>query len=282
MSSAIEQAFVLGAGGFIGRRILSEVGLRYSPLLVSQVRDENDLPRFEREVDHLLQHNPQVAIVNCIGIRAASLDIMTVLNTGIPEILAIVAERHEARLIHFGSAAETIQLAQKESLGVGAPPAAMLTYGMTKGAGTEACLAYENATVLRVYNLHGLPHQSSSGLHQLCRSVRIALDRGTQPALIDTTRDYVHWQTVLNALNKALDLNSNGLIEVCSGFGIAMSEIIEGLPLDVRTQVAEQLKPPDYFAPVIGPHPSLGVEGSNKSTVVRALRDEVMTCASSG
>jgi nucleoside-diphosphate-sugar epimerase len=279
MSPAITQAFVLGAGGFLGRRILAEVGVRYSPLRVSQVRDENDLPRFEREVEHLLKHNPQAAMVNCIGIREASLDLMTVLHAGIPESLARVAELHDARLIHFGSAAETIQLAQKESGGIGTPPAAMLAYGMTKRAGTEACLAYENTTVLRVYNLHGLPHQSSSGLHQLCRSVRIALDGGVQPSLIDTTRDYVHWQTVRLALNTALDFNSSSLIEVCSGFGIAMSEIIEGLPLDVRAQVAEQLKPANYFAPVIGPR--LGVEASSKPTVIDALRDEVMTCASS-
>jgi len=279
MSPAFTQAFVLGAGGFLGRLILSEVGVRYSPLRVSQVRDESDLPRFEREVENLLKHNPQAAIVNCIGIREASLDMMTVLNGGIPESLARVAERHDVRLIHFGSAAETIQLAQKEIGGMGTLPAAMLAYGMTKRAGTEVCLAYENATVLRVYNLHGLPHQSSSGLHQLCRSVRIALDGGAQPSLIDTTRDYVHWQTVRLALNTALDFNSCGLIEVCSGFGIAMSEIIEGLPLDVRTQVSEQLKPANYFAPVIGP--GFGVEASSKPTVIDALRDEVMTCVSS-
>jgi nucleoside-diphosphate-sugar epimerase len=281
MSPAFTQAFVLGAGGFLGRLILSEVGVRYSPLRVSQVRDESDLPRFEHEVENLLKHNPQAAIVNCIGIREASLDMMTVLNGGIPESLARVAERHDVRLIHFGSAAETIQLAQKESGGIGTLPAAMLAYGMTKRAGTEVCLAYENATVLRVYNLHGLPHQSSSGLHQLCRSVRIALDGGEQPSLIDTTRDYVHWQTVRLALNTALDFNSCGLVEVCSGFGIAMSEIIEGLPLGVRTQVFDQLKPANYFAPVIGPRSSLGVEVSSKPTVIDALRDEVMTCASS-
>ena len=135
----------------------------------------------------------------------------------------------------------------------------------------------ENATVLRVYNLHGLPHQSSSGLHQLCRSVRIALDRGTQPALIDTTRDYVHWQTVLNALNKALDLNSNGLIEVCSGFGISMSELIKGLPQNIRAQIEEQLVPADYFRSVIGPKQDFSYEESAKSTLLGALIHEVLT-----
>jgi nucleoside-diphosphate-sugar epimerase len=172
-------------------------------------------------------------------------------------------------------------LAQKHGGGTGAPPAAMLAYGVTKRAGTQACLAYENATVLRVYNLHGLPHQSSSGLHQLCGSVRTALNGGTPPSLINTTRDYVHWQTVRLALDAALDFNSRGMIEVCSGYGIAMSEIIEGLPLGVRTQIFDQLKPANYFAPVVGSRPSLGVEVSSKPSVIEALRDEVMTCASS-
>ena len=266
----------------MGQRILAETRARYSPLRLSQVHDEIDLARFEHEVEVFLKHNPQAAIVNCIGKREGSLDLMKVLNVGIPESLVRVAERFDAKLIHFGSASETTQLTQKASDGIRSPRAALLDYGNTKRAGTDACLTYEKATVLRVYNLHGLPHQSNSGLHQLCRSVRVALDGGVQPPLFDTTRDYVHWQNVREALNSALDLNSLGLIEVCSGFGIVMSEIIEGLPLDVRTQVAEQLKPPDYFAPVIGPHSSLGVEASNKSTVVRALRDEVMTCASSG
>lgn len=281
LSAGIPRALVLGSGGFLGGLILSDVGGRYRRLLVSQVRDQSDLPRFEREVENHLAENPQAAIVNCIGVREAPPSIISVLNTGIPVSLARVAERHGAGLIHFGSAAETTQLAQKNGEGVGTPPAAMLAYGMTKRAGTRACLAYEKATVLRVYNLHGLPHQSSSGLHQLCRSVRMTLDGQAQPSLIETTRDYVHYQAVRLALSTALDSNATGLIEVCSGFGIAMSEIIVGLPLDVRTQVFEQLEPANYFAPVIGPRNNLGVEVSSKLELIDALRDEVMTCASS-
>ena len=281
MSPAVTQAFVLGSGGFLGRRIVIEDGDRYIPFQVSQLRHESDLPRFEREVEILLKHEPEIAIVNCIGIRDAPLATMELLNVRIPESLTKMTAKHGSRLIHFGSAAETTQVTKVQSNGAGSLPPAMLTYGATKRAGTQACLAYKNATVLRVYNLYGLPHQSGSGLHHLCRSVRVALNEGVQPSLIDTTRDYVHWESVRLALDSALDLKSCGLIEVCSGFGISMSEIIEGLPFTVRTQVAEQLKPANYFAPVIGPHSGLSVEASSKSVVIDTLRDEVMTCASS-
>ncbi len=264
----------------MGQIVLAEAGARYGPLRISQVHDEIDLARFEHEVEDALKHNPQAAIVNCIGRREASLDLMKALNVGIPESLVRVAERFDARLIHFGSAAETTQLAQKASEGIRSPPAAISAYGITKRAGTDACLTYEKATVLRVYNLHGLPHQSNSGLHQLCRSVRVALDGGVQSPLIDTTRDYVHRQNVRIALNSALDFNSLGLIEVCSGFGIAMSELIKGLPQNVRAQIEEQLLPADYFRAVIGPRQAFSYEASTKSTLLDALVLEVMTCAS--
>jgi len=281
MSPAVTQAFVLGSGGFLGRRIVIEDGARYSPYQVSRLCHESDLPRFEREVENLLKHEPEIAIVNCIGIRDAPLATMELLNVRIPESLTKMTAKHGSRLIHFGSAAETTQVTKVQSNGAGSPPPAMLTYGATKRAGTQACLAYKNATVLRLYNLYGLPHQDSSGLHKLCRSVQVALNGDAQPSLIDTTRDYVHWESVRLALDSALDLKSCGLIEVCSGFGISMTEIIEGLPFAVRTQVAEQLKPANYFAPVIGPLSGLSVEVSSKSVVIDTLRDEVMTCASS-
>ncbi len=227
MSQKSTHAFVLGSGGFLGRIILAEPGARYSPLRISQIHDETDLPRFEHEVENALEHNPQAAIVNCIGTREASPELMKVLNVGIPESLVRVTERFDARLIHFGSAAETTQLAQKATEGIHSPAGAISAYGITKRAGTEACLTYKNATVLRVYNLRGLPHQSNSGLHQLCGILRVALGGGVLSPLIDTTRDYVHWQNVRIALNLALDSDSYGLIEVCSGFGIAMSEIVD-------------------------------------------------------
>lgn len=279
MSPSATRAFILGSGGFLGRQLLSEDDIRYIPLRVSRLRHETDLPRFEREVFNHLERHPQDAIVNCIGTREATSDTMNLLNTQIPKSLARVAKIYGTHVIHIGSAAETTKLAKNETGHAETIPPAMLAYGATKRAGTEACLSYENAAVLRVYNIHGLPHHSSSGLHQVCRSLRPVLDGNKPRSLINTTRDYVHLQNVRDALRAAVGMKSCGLIEVCSGFGISISEIIEGLPRGVRTSLADQLTPAHYFAPVIGPSTDLGA--SNKSTIVEALCIEVMTCASS-
>lgn len=279
MPTECKHAFVLGSGGFLGSRILAETGAHYVPFGVSRLRNESDLPRFESEVEKLLQNNPQNVLVNCIGSRQSSLDRMMLLNARIPESLVKITAKFGSRLVHFGSASETTQVAREGSNGVGTPPAAMLAYGITKQAGTQACLNYEKATVLRVYNLYGLPHQTSSGLHQLCRSVRTALINVEQPSLVDTTRDYVHWKAVCLALRNAIDSDTHGLIEVSSGVGISMSQIIEGLPLVIRMKIVGHLKAATYFAPVIGPPPTLGGAASSKSSVIDALREEVMTCA---
>lgn len=274
------RALVLGSSGFLGQRLLASGNGSYRPLPVARLHHVSDLFSFERQVNAALQENPAAVLVNCIAARAGSLELMTLLNEGVPERILKVAACHETHVIHFGSAAEVVQIAVVDGAKLDPSAAAMSLYGDTKRAGTQACLAYMNATVLRVYNIHGLPHQPDAGLHRLCLAVRAAISGGGMPlSLIDTTRDYVHWQEAVAAAAAAIDEDSRGLVEVCSGFGISMSDIIEGLPSDVQTAIAAALVPPDFFAGVIGPPMNTGNPIEAKSALIEALRTEVLTCA---
>lgn len=274
-------ALILGSGGYLGQRILGSGGDRYQPLSVSRIRTQKDLVRFSQEVDEALKTSPEAALVNCIGARRGFQDEMELLNALVPQALVRVSAARGNRLIHLGSAAETLRITDQANVGSNTQDSVPSIYGQSKRSGTQACLAYDNSTVLRIYNLHGLPHPPSSGLHELCRRVReVSGDLETRP-LVDTTRDYVHWRDVSAMVEKCLNSDLLGLVEVCSGFGISMSEIVEGFQSDIREIVSQQLVAADLFQSSIGPNQHGNSSYEDKNQLLEVLRSEVIECASS-
>jgi nucleoside-diphosphate-sugar epimerase len=175
-SSKNPQTLILGSNGYVGSRILSVGTARHVPLCVSRITNENDLLRFEQEVQHAIGMHPDAALVNCLGVRSSSRKNMELLNVRVPETLVKVLQKSEMRLIHFGSAAEIVEVIPKaESTSIAVPPQSLL-YSQTKRRGTQIALSHKDAVVLRLYNLHGLPHQTDSGLHQLCLRIRSSLN----------------------------------------------------------------------------------------------------------
>jgi nucleoside-diphosphate-sugar epimerase len=274
-------ALILGSGGYLGQRILDSGGDRYQPLSVSRIRTQKDLVRFAQEVEDALKTSPEAALVNCIGARVGFQDEMELLNALVPKALVRVSAIRGTKLIHLGSAAETLKITDMANLGSNTQVSVSSRYGQSKRSGAQACLAYDNSTVLRIYNLHGLPHPPNSGLHELCRRVRgVSEDLETLP-LVNTTRDYVHWRDVSAMVEKCLNGDLHGLVEVCSGFGVSMSEIVEGFQSDIQEIVSQQLVTADLFQPSIGPNQPGDSSYKDKNELLKALRSEVIECVSS-
>jgi len=269
----------LGSNGYVGRRILSAGTAQHIPLCISRITNENDLLRFEQEVQHAIEMHPDAAVVNCLGVRSSSRKNMELLNVRVPETLVKVSQKSEMPLIHFGSAAEIIEIIPNaESVSSAVPPKSLL-YSQTKLRGTQVVLSHKNAVVLRLYNLHGLPHQTNSGLHQLCLRIRAILNNDPLEAIVDTTRDYVHWRTLPVVLDMVLRSRMTGLVEVCSGFGLSMSDIVQELPQTIRDEMSGLLIPADYFSPVIGTNDTIDFGTITKQEVAMELSHEVLSCA---
>lgn len=272
---------LLGSRGFLGSRIAAALERPPISVEIPRIATLEDLSATRIVLAEALDRHPDAVIVNAVGVRQGPGDLLDLVNARLTEVLVEVAASTGARLIHFGSAAEIVRAeAVREDDSAAARQA--LGYGDSKRRGTEACLRYEGATVLRVFNLHGLPHQDSAGVHALCRAVRGANER--PPVMIplyDTTRDYVDWHTVVSATVAAIDGRHAGLIEVCSGVGVSVAEIVEGLPAETRDALEARLVPSEWFGPVVGPAPVGCDLTSVRNEVVHALQQEVMECASS-
>jgi nucleoside-diphosphate-sugar epimerase len=273
------KALVLGSSGYLGQRVLRSGVGRYQPLLIPRVIDDQDLPILAARVEAEMRRYPQACLINCLGLRSGSVSQLELVNSRVPEVLTRSARRTGTWLVHLGSAAEVVQLATQQSardVDVSAS-----SYGRTKAEGTQACLQYEGATVLRIYNLHGLPHQATSGLHEVCTAIAKISSGGSPEGIVNTTRDYVHVESVVQAVTGAVDNRQPGLRQICTGLGISIGEIVEQLPDRVSAILSLSLIEPDRFAPVIGPEQSQGSGRVIRSTLLDTLRAEVMQCASS-
>lgn len=273
------RALLLGSTGYVGSRILSVSAARYIPLRVSRITNEYDLIRFEQEVQKALEIYPDAALVNCLGIRSSSRENMELINVGVLESLIKVLETSQTQLIHLGSAAEIAEVIHEADLTTSTVSPHSLTYKETKSRGTEIALTYKNALVLRLYNLNGLPHQPDSGLHQLCLRIRSSLNNDPLEVIVDATRDYVEWRKVPVILDRVMRSKMTGLLELCSGFGTSISDIVHELPNDIRDEMSGLLVAPDYFSPVIGIRKVIDPSIISSQEIAKKLSREVLSCA---
>jgi nucleoside-diphosphate-sugar epimerase len=268
---------VLGSRGYLGGKLLKSASGAFKALPVSRVETPEDLPRFAAQVRAALARMSGATLINCIGLRVGTADHLNLINASIPAVLAEVASDCGSHFIHIGSAAETVAPLPGVSLSA---VAQALEYGVSKRVGSSACLEFPLTSVLRVYNLHGLPHQSDSGLHQICLA-HSAFDKGENvSSLINTTRDYVDWQTVVTAVEEAVTIGPMGMREVCSGVGVSVSQILEAINDGPSRIITASLVPADLIGPVVGSDawPISNVEDSLELAARLAL--EVAACAS--
>jgi len=273
-------ALVLGSRGYLGAKLIASPIYDFTPLQVSKVNAITDLPIFAAQVRKALNGKTGAILVNCIGLRAGTVDKLNLINAYIPAELARITSDFGVHLIHIGSAAEiaTPLAGVSSSLPV---MARALQYGTSKRAGSTACLNFPMTTVLRVYNVHGLPHQEHSSLHQLCVARDVRICSQSTYVLTNTIRDYVDWQTVVFAVVEAATNGPMGMRDVSSGIGISISEILDEMNDGAAKALTESLRPADLVGPVVGPGAWPAARVANKHELVARLAMEVIACASS-
>lgn len=271
---------VLGGTGFLGSRLLATDPVAYRAAQTPRVRTASDLKELSASCSNGLAQHPGAALVNCIGLREGSNADLNLVNADVPNVIAAVAKKHGVPFVQLASAAETARYLDTETVAEsglvsgGLPP-----YGGSKLAGTHACLSYELGTAVRIYNLHGLPHQPSSGLHRVCEAVNANTRRQSIPLLYDTQRDYVNVTTAVDAIDRAVRDPCPGLVEVCSGIGVFVHEIVADLPDDVRDTLHPHIVTPDLITEVVGTVNGKRLTDHHKTDLVELLANEVTACA---
>jgi NDP-hexose 4-ketoreductase len=187
-------------------------------------------------------------VINACGRVAGTDDELADANVGFVDWLCEALTGTGVRLVHIGSASEYGDPGGPTSVGEDDPAHPAGPYAATKARGTEIVQDARahglDAVVARVFNIVGSPVPAMSPLHQW-REDLLALgpDGGEVevwwPA---TTRDFVAIEDVARALVElAAPGERPGLVNVCSGVGLAFGEIVEamgrqlGIPVDVRS-----------------------------------------------
>jgi len=266
------RVLVLGASGFLGSRLVASDPSIFDPLPLSRINSECDLAELEAVIQVVTAGKEETTVVNCLGSRSGPREEMTLLNATLPKVLGSAADRFGFHLVHLASAAEIV-----EPLGNNL----MTDYQLTKREGTMECLSNANVTVLRIFNIHGLPHQTDSGLHALCASLR-SHSRNRKPnAVADTLRDYVHWQEVVRQIAIATKNRPRGLQECATGVGIRISDIVTEFPPGISESLEKSLVAADMYSGAVGTDAVLSDSVPEPKLLAAALAQEVITCASS-
>lgn len=272
---------ILGASGYLGGKILHTAGIHGRSMPTSRIGDVNDLDTFSERLKIELGGGRYRSVVNALGVRNGSRHAMHMVNATVPEIIVSVAAECHTRVVHLGSIAEASSW--DDAHVTSGDPAMILarTYAETKRRGSEVCLASGIASVLRVHNLHGLPHQHGSGIHHLCQSLRHLSSQDAHPfRVVNTTRDYIGWQRVVKVvLAAAFAPPKTAYIDVCSGLDITVSEIVGAMPVDVGANLASRLIEPDWPVATIQEGRIPTGESIGKAALIRQLASEVVTCA---
>lgn len=273
------RAVVLGAGGYLGRCLLEAYPGDLMPGPRFKATTATDLANVEKTLDNFLREESTHALVNCIGLREGTDAELTLANQYVPRIIANVARARSLRLVHIGSAAELLVAREGVNEEAARP---LLRYSESKKAGTREALGHANALVARIHNLHGLPHQSSSGLHTLCLAVRGVTEGQQSPesSVVNVSRDYIHRQLALEKVRALVDDGEVGVVEIRSHISVSLRSIVEHLPTRLQSQLLLRLSPPDILSDVLSSHGSLSTPRSI-SLKAAELAGEVIECASS-
>lgn len=212
----MSDVLLIGAGGWLGRRIRDALGD------VRTFAARSVLADGARALAAALEDR-EVVVVNAAGVRSGRAAEMWAANRDLPRLIAEAVSRAGGHMVHLGSAAEHAVAAGD---GVpGSPPPS--EYGRSKLAGTLAALETGCATVLRVYNVASSPPQPGSPLEDLVDRIRVGLTEGrVELWSASTVRDWVTPRFVALSAVRAADLQTPGAFDVCSGVGVAMADAV--------------------------------------------------------
>ena len=182
------------------------------------------------------------AVVHLAGGPGTDLDDTVARNvittSNVLEAAAVMSP--EPFCIVIGSAAENLDESGRPTFPVAS------AYGLAKitqvsVAKTLSRLHSLPLTIVRPYNLVDPDLPASTALGNIRR--QLLAQTGTERRLVvgrtDVTRDYVPVHLVLEAIIRTLELGIAGLdIDVCSGVGVMLAEVIDALALRLGVEIA--------------------------------------------
>jgi len=212
-SKADQRVLVLGASGFLGQHVLSNLRER-SVEHVSVTRTPK--PGFDasidlalapqRELDDLISDIAPTAVINCSGaVRGTTADLMHGNVVAVQALLLALSNRAPAaRLVQLGSSAEYGAPEGEVPMDEQTPTRPGSPYGYTKLAASELVLRARtqglDATVLRIFNVSGPQSPTSTMLGSLVEQLRTTA--GRPKFTLDSLagwRDYVDVRDVATA-----------------------------------------------------------------------------------
>lgn len=184
----------------------------------------------------LIVSSGATAVINACGLLGGEDGSLQDANAAFPTWVCEVIGDLPVRFVHIGSASEYGDPGSADPVAEDAPVRPTGVYATSKAAGTEAVLAARDrgfdAVVARVFNLVGHPVPAVSPLRQWLDDLQ-ALPPGGGEVVVwwpPTTRDFVQLDDVADSL---LDLaepgERPGVVNVCSGVGLAYGDIVEAL-----------------------------------------------------
>lgn len=253
---------VVGGRGFIGRRVLD--ALRSGDPAVGTTRRYVDgLQHVEAadpdDLHHALDTLQPDVVINAAGLLTGTAQELQAANVLLVErLLAEVAAR-DLRFVHIGSAAELGDPGRSDRVDELAPCNPVNDYGRSKLQGTELVLAAArdgvHATVARVFNTVGPSQHPAQPVGDVVRRIRDLPATGGTITVgnAEVVRDFVDVTFVASAVAALAHLaESHPLVNVCSGVGHSVRELVEALLAthDVRADIIDLREP--AIASVVG------------------------------
>jgi nucleoside-diphosphate-sugar epimerase len=245
------------------------------PPLVPELRDRD--ASATARLRRLVVETGSTMVVNACGLTRGSAADLEDANVAFPQWVCEVLAGTGARLVHIGSASEYGDPGGAEPVPETAPARPVGDYATTKARGTDAVLAARadglDAVVARVFNLVGFPIPAASPVHQWLTELQALPPEGGDVEVWwpPTVRDFLTLPDAAAALvGLAGPGERPGLVNVCSGVGLAFGDIVRSLAatLGVRAGVRSLDRPgiaavvgdPTLLSSVLGRVPDMSLE----------------------
>jgi GDP-4-dehydro-6-deoxy-D-mannose reductase len=224
---------VTGAEGFVGTHLMACAEASGVPAVAAR----GDLRRPESAREVIADAGP-VAVVHLASAGPAGPDgscaaLADDARMAANLLAALAEERPDAPVLIAGSAAQ-YGLAALDRLPESAPLAPVGAYGAAKTALELACAGRQGPRVIwaRTFNLLGPGQPSTAPVSAWARRL-VDAERGRADTVrtgrLDVVRDFLDVRDAADAYLALLEGAAEGPVNVCSGHGLALSEILDAM-----------------------------------------------------